>query len=1688
MKNIMKLITVLSVFLLQTVALANIRSSRDDLTSVQQVLPGWVTPKSYVEGYAFSKGPASVALDKEHHISFMGELYDHLTIHADGCISFGDGTNCDATTPYVLPVKMATTSIPYKYSLCTDSINKGEVVEQYTLIELGPFTLNYSSYSAQVIVYSDGEIQTQLWNHYGSFRQNSWSGTYSPTVYTGEAFKTTAGLTVKNEMEIYGKNGVRPGWIAKSFDLSSSTINISEKWGKGKGLYVDTTRSTWPGGLIAYDYSREHPVVGGISEVKVNTTALTLRSAESPIYVWFFNDAFNHADDAGYPAINYNQNDLSINVNDFQSNETSWSKLGAQSVNDDSVRFRPAPAFKFQITKYASGYSFTIDSVKYLLNQLPMVRFTPPKADYTLITEAGAGGRIVIDKKSGKSPYSLYEGQRFLGSIVANGGKVVDKIIVNGKTVYDSTFILDSNNPDINSIYDNLFNLSTSAENTPNTVYFGGVMGSSIPMVNKTLSIQVTFKKCETRNIPYVSPDMVKITRYLDPSTSQNPRISRSVSILGSFGNSIETVDSIAEKKYLVSTTYTDGLGTKRKTPIPFIAPLDSFDYVDLACEKCISAANDYYDGSDELDRPDAMDLAYTENDPLYGNFEGALQTTAGIAKRSFNYVEKQSKTWIMSAANEKDFISYENLNKDGFLAKEYSKRNDVAKATYLLFITRDSENHYSQEIKNDKGKTVTTWMFDGKYESYQKNEYDVFDRLVESYVVHPLIKATRDGNLKLFQTTYHYDQQGRLISTKSADRGRSETAYDSLGRVRFTRNANDSAKGENYYSAVVYDALGRDTVVGEVRNGRVRFDNPNAVIDTATFFPRSRTLYGMPTKETLSKSGVTIDTLLLDSIIKKMTNVRDLDVGAVIAYDSKKNAVSVKMSSYNRMGQVKYKWIIYCYPGIPATQISYKYNVSGEMVESHFDSWNGQNWVVKNTRTRKYDDKGRLDTTWENGLLMAIYVYSPNGNVRSKSYYDNGKLVFTKNIKYDVYGRPTKIMYENAGGTLYSDSLTYENELAGRLKNADHKWKKKNGQEESKSNTYDYDYSRRLISVDGDTKASYSFDEFGRIVAKHEDTTSIGYNYNGNYQSFRPYGYDVNHGSPSASAEYFKYDSVGNIWYARKDTVAYKLNSLGLPEKVFKLNNLQPNLTKDAVDRENVFDVKATISMAYDEGGNRLWYSVVNNSTQNNYTEATIPGIGTYKNVNGNGFELERMDLIAGGYRDSKGIAYYPVADAQGNIRGYVNHSEGVVSYFDYYPYGRIASSEVSPSDDNKRWQGKEFDEEHDKYYFGARYFDPYFGMWLTPDPAGQFANPYTYGGDPLNYVDPNGEWVNIVVGAVVGAVAGTVSGIQACMGGGNCAKSIGVGFVGGAAVGAAAGAVGDFADAAVGGGALGAIAGGAAGGAVGGLGNYAVSGLAYGTDVSWSGAWDATWKGAATGAIGAGVGAKARNFMSPAYAQMVSGFASGASGSALNGARGWSIVQGGLKGAGMSFASGLLSVTLSSAKSTVFDEEITETGEPDVSGLIAEDDRNALGDLADATPGQKKAFEDFAAADAAAEAADAAAAPEGANPKSYNRELYRVYDEDGNYVKFTEARSVQVLNEKGELVNRVTIDGYTNSRIGIGNFFGYKYISIHSHMSSWKPTPNGIGSDGRPYKSDVGQFSDLAEKGNVSLIYLRP
>lgn len=79
-----------------------------------------------------------------------------------------------------------------------------------------------------------------------------------------------------------------------------------------------------------------------------------------------------------------------------------------------------------------------------------------------------------------------------------------------------------------------------------------------------------------------------------------------------------------------------------------------------------------------------------------------------------------------------------------------------------------------------------------------------------------------------------------------------------------------------------------------------------------------------------------------------------------------------------------------------------------------------------------------------------------------------------------------------------------------------------------------------------------------------------------------------------------------------------------------------------------------------------------------------------------------------------------------------------------DYLAYGslnQLKVGSVGTEELNQLFTGKEFEKETKLYAFGARWMDPQLGVFTTPDPAGQFFNPYSYtGGDPINLVDPDG------------------------------------------------------------------------------------------------------------------------------------------------------------------------------------------------------------------------------------------------------------------------------------------------------------------------------------------------------------
>ena len=67
-----------------------------------------------------------------------------------------------------------------------------------------------------------------------------------------------------------------------------------------------------------------------------------------------------------------------------------------------------------------------------------------------------------------------------------------------------------------------------------------------------------------------------------------------------------------------------------------------------------------------------------------------------------------------------------------------------------------------------------------------------------------------------------------------------------------------------------------------------------------------------------------------------------------------------------------------------------------------------------------------------------------------------------------------------------------------------------------------------------------------------------------------------------------------------------------------------------------------------------------------------------------------------------------------------------------------------VSGYNTNYKYNGKEFDGEAgvNLYYYGARYYDPQIGRFISVDPVKDYTNPYSYvRNNPLNAIDPTGK-----------------------------------------------------------------------------------------------------------------------------------------------------------------------------------------------------------------------------------------------------------------------------------------------------------------------------------------------------------
>ncbi|MEM5787435.1 MAG: RHS repeat-associated core domain-containing protein [Syntrophobacteraceae bacterium] len=152
----------------------------------------------------------------------------------------------------------------------------------------------------------------------------------------------------------------------------------------------------------------------------------------------------------------------------------------------------------------------------------------------------------------------------------------------------------------------------------------------------------------------------------------------------------------------------------------------------------------------------------------------------------------------------------------------------------------------------------------------------------------------------------------------------------------------------------------------------------------------------------------------------------------------------------------------------------------------------------------------------------------------------------------------------------------------------------------------------------------------------------------------------------------------------------------------------------------------------------------------------------------------LEEVDgisitpIFAGGRRiTSKSGAeiFYYHPDHLGSLNVATDADGAEVQRVTYYPFGEIrtnAGNDPGNIDLAYKFTGQEYDSETGLYYYGARYYDPAIGRFITPDSIVQApGDPRTLNrcayarNNPLLYVDPTGHFFEAFL-AFIGMLAG--------------------------------------------------------------------------------------------------------------------------------------------------------------------------------------------------------------------------------------------------------------------------------------------------------------------------------------------
>jgi len=784
----------------------------------------------------------------------------------------------------------------------------------------------------------------------------------------------------------------------------------------------------------------------------------------------------------------------------------------------------------------------------------------------------------------------------------------------------------------------------------------------------------------------------------------------------GSYNESMEFTDGLARpiqtqtrtdagSDYIVAHTQYDGLGRKWKSWNPY--PWNSGGVYDGAYA---AHARDYYGGTGRLY---GETLYYS--DPL-SRTQKVIPPDNGTAGVQY--------AWGSSSIGGQLFNYSDVTGLDNVTGRTWSDR---------------------------QGNTIRSTAASGTTEAVTSAvKADPVSRITESRPPHWFAPPAGSAAADWLSVT-HNDFRGRTIQADSPDTGTLKYIYDDADRLRFTQDAVQAAAGRTGFTR--YDALGRAVAGGEAAASFSTLNgNQNYSFETGDLNQIQASAFdGKPSSAVFPWSLFTteLNGAVLANTHGKLAAEAFKTDGRAASGGGSANSQNWQLTlySYDADGRPAARQVFT--QGKPAlnTLIEYTYNHLGDLLKQrvrvgtsqnfyHFYEYNSQGQLAKvytNTTDTKpstpgvsytYNEIGQLTGEDVSGQTKAdmSYTYDLKGRIKSIS---NGDGSFSEAISYNADGTIQSTAFTN-GGVSYSYSYTYDK--LDRLTAAN------------------YSTGTTNFDVNG-----ISYDKHGNFkTLKRYFDPSLVDNLTYTHQTGTNKLQSVADAVPATSHDWdaedaaFTYDANGNM----KTNTGRGVENIGYDTRNLPVS-MQLNNGLAATYRYNTGGWR-TLSKTEDGGVTTIEeHYIMDEGTVLAVTDAA--GAVQFWNLYGNGLF---------GRQEAGGAKKYYLKDHLGSTRQVINSSGSLLEYYDYYPFGLVLRSNVAGQQTKETFTGKEQDPATGYYYFGSRYYDAALAGWGVVDPAGQFASPYVYAGNPVSFVDPDGEFfLPVVIGA---AAIGAFNGIR--------------------------------------------------------------------------------------------------------------------------------------------------------------------------------------------------------------------------------------------------------------------------------------------------------------------------------------